>query len=105
KEEHAPILILSHGGNYIEEILRAEGFNSFVSRSVDNLSGIDSFDVIILPAVQLIPSQSEIIKKYIRAGGNVIAFRPGKNLSSIFNLRLLKDTITDPYISIDGEKE
>ncbi|HUQ65705.1 MAG TPA: CehA/McbA family metallohydrolase, partial [Flavitalea sp.] len=105
KEQHAPVLILSQQGNYIEEIMKAEGLNSFVSRTINDLSGIDDYNIVILPVMPITSSQSEILKKYVRAGGNLIAFRPDTNLSSIFSLRQSNDTITDPYISIGPENE
>src|SRR5262245_49712713 len=86
-----PILILGipkHFGDYTGEILKAEGFNEF---QIDSLTNIDfslkylkQFDIIILTEVSLTDQQENMLASYVKDGGNLIAFRPGKMLKPIF---------------------
>ena len=104
-----PILILgmpNHFAGYTGEILKAEGFNEFQIDSLNNddfsLKYLKRFDIIILTEVSLTDQQENILASYVKDGGNLIAFRPGKKLATIFGLGGKGDTLTKAYIAIDS---
>src|SRR5688572_12604736 len=89
----APILVLAtdeNYGTYTCEILKAEGFNSFVKDSITSsqISGayLRSFDIVILAETSLTKEAVDELTDYVKSGGNLIAFRPDKKLSSLFGL-------------------
>ena len=86
----APILILGtqdHFAGYTGEILKAEGFNEFRLQPVTavdfSLEYLKRFDIIILTAISLTGQQENGLLAYVKAGGNLIAFRPGNRLTSV----------------------
>ena len=103
-----PILILGtpkHFGDYTGEILKTEGFNEFQFDSLNNvnfsLKYLKQFDLIILTEGSLADQQKNILVSYVKKGGNLIAFRPGKNIATIFGVKDKEDTLTKAYIAID----
>ena len=88
-----PILVLetpTEFGRYTGEILRAEGFNEFQvaspSASEVTLTYLNQFDVVILTETKLSSAQRDLIGSYVEAGGNLIAFRPDKQLAPVFGI-------------------
>ena len=69
------------------EILKAEGFNEFRLQPVTaidfSLEYLKRFDIIILTAISLTGQQENSLFAYVKAGGNLIAFRPGNRLTSV----------------------
>ena len=103
----APILVLetpAEFGAYTQEILRAEGFNEFLveSPSISDLTvgHLDEFDVVILTETKLNASQIDMLSEYVRGGGNLIAFRPDKQLAPVFGISDTGSSVTDGYIKI-----
>jgi hypothetical protein len=105
REMNESVLILSEKGNYIEEMLRAEGLNLFTSAPLETLSDISSFKLAILPKTDLTPSQVETLQNYVRKGGNLIAFQPSSELSPVFGLRSLNETIENGYVNINPKND
>jgi hypothetical protein len=103
----APILLLATNNNfglYTAEILKAEGFNEFQIDSTSDakveLNYLKKFDIVILAEVSLTTAKKEMITKYVYGGGNLIAFKPDKNLSDIFGIVSVGGTVAEGYISI-----
>jgi hypothetical protein len=103
-----PILVLatnSNFGTYAGEILRAEGFNEFRIDSLTdtkiNLAYLNRFDVVILSETAVTKPQKEMFSNYVKAGGNLIAFRPDKQLGHIFGIIDVNGSITEGYLKID----
>ena len=103
----APILVLetpAEFGAYTQEILRAEGFNEFLveSPSISDLTvgHLNEFDVVILTETKLNASQIDMLSEYVRGGGNLIAFRPDKQLAPVFGISDTGSSVTDGYIKI-----
>jgi hypothetical protein len=46
-----------------------------------------------------------VLKQYVQSGGNLIAFQPGKNLSPLFGLRSLGDTINEGYVKLNADNK
>ena len=109
KEKPAlPILLLtSHNnfGGFTGEILKAEGFNEFFTDSLGSKeiskSFLDKFDQVILTG-QVTDSRTwNIFRRYVREGGNLIAFQPGQATSDLFGIEKIPGNINEAYISID----
>jgi hypothetical protein len=103
-----PILVLgtnSNFGTYTAEILRAEGFNEFLLDSLTdkklNLAYLKKFAVVILSETDVTESQKKILANFVKGGGNLIAFRPDKQLGEIFGITAENGLIAEGYIKID----
>ena len=104
---HYPILVLvtdTNFGSFTCEILKTEGFNEFQKHSLTDkitLKYLQGFEVIILAEVSLTTAQKEMFSRYVKEGGNLIAFKPDKTLSEVFGISYSGGTIDEGYISID----
>jgi hypothetical protein len=103
-----PVLVLatdSNFGTYTGEILRAEGFNEFMIDSITdkkmNLACLKRYDVVILSETDITESQKWMLSDYVKAGGNLIAFKPDKQLEEIFGITHADSIIKDGYLKID----
>jgi hypothetical protein len=108
----SPILILATNinfGTYTAEILKAEGFNEFetdsLTKSSLSLSFLNQFDIVLLSETNISSPQEKMLSDYVKAGGNLIAFRPVKKLSEIFGIIDENRTIDEGYIKIDTSTE
>lgn len=104
----APILVLSGQddfGMYTQEILRAEGFNAFESRSMADVYRDDSFlsrfPLVILSEKVSDPAWWRSLERYVQQGGRLISVVPSDYPKSLFGIRTLKDGIAPGYIYID----
>lgn len=107
-----PILVLAtddHFGFFTEEILKTEGFNAFRMDSITDskISGdyLKKFDIVILTEMILNETQRKLLRGYVSAGGNLIAYRPDRKLSDVFGISEAGGTIDGGYISIDTGTE
>ncbi len=108
----APILVLATSANfgtYTGEILKAEGFNEF---TIDSLTDnkitpayLTRFDIVILSETTVTKEQNAVLSDYVKNGGNLIAFRPDKELSDLFGLIQTNTSINEGYIKIDTLKD
>jgi len=104
----APILIIAANigfGTYTSEILKAEGLNEFILDSLNSQAisknYLKQFDVVILTESEIGKDKEELFEEYVRTGGKLIAFRPDKDLSGIFGIKYLGESIDEGYIKID----
>jgi hypothetical protein len=107
-----PILILAtdfNFGTYTAEILKAEGFNEY---QIDSLSDpkftilyLSQFDLVILGETAVKLSQESLLINYVKAGGNLIVFRPDKRLSGLFGITDANGTVSEGYIALDPNTE
>jgi hypothetical protein len=108
----APVLLLAtHNdfGSYTAEILKSEGFPEFEK---DSLAGgklkssyLDRFDLVILAESKINPKEKKLIQKYVRKGGNLIAFCPDQELAELFGIVPKSGKISEGYIRIDTTTE
>ena len=102
-----PILVLASStnpfGRYTAEMLRAEGLNAFAVADISTMTAaaLGSYDVVILGQMALTPAQVTMLTSYINGGGNLIAFRPDKQLASLIGLTDAGGTITNGYLQIN----
>jgi hypothetical protein len=108
----APILVLetpAEFGTYTGEILRAEGFNEFQIESSSapglTVSYLDQFDVVILTETKLNSAQRDVLSSYVQGGGNLIAFRPDKQLAPVFGISDTGSKIADGYVKIERDND
>jgi hypothetical protein len=107
-----PILILTSHNNfgvYTSEILKAEGFNEFITDSLGSKlisnSFLAQFDKVILTE-QVTDSRTwNMFRRYVRGGGNLIAFQPGQVPADLFGIEKIPGNINETYISIDTSSE
>ncbi len=104
----APILVMESAaefGSYTREILRAEGFNEFQVESPSasdlTVSYLNNFDVVILTETKLSSTQTDLLRNYVDGGGNLIAFRPDKQLAPVCGISDKASTIAAGYIKIE----
>src|SRR6267142_1714966 len=107
-----PILVLATDtefGTYTSEILKAEGFNGFeihpLTSSTVTSGYLKKFDVVILSENSLTDKLQEIFVRYVKEGGNLIAFRPDKKLDDVFGIISKGSTLNEAYILINVHTE
>jgi len=103
-----PILLLTGNkdfGAYTGEILKAEGFNEFITDSIESkkISGsfLAQFDLIILAEKTDDRQTRNMLRKYVRGGGNLIVFQPDKANADLFGLEKMTGKTGKTYIAID----
>jgi hypothetical protein len=107
-----PILLLAGSkdfGAYTGEILKAEGFNEFITCSTESKkisrSFLAQFDVVILAEQPDDQQTWKLLNEYVRGGGNLIALQPGKIHAQLFGIEKLSDKISSTHIAIDTASE
>src|SRR5262249_7112255 len=105
-----PILVLTSASNpfssYLTEILRGEGMNEFTALDVSYLSAslLGNYQVVLLGNVALSSSQAGVITSWVQGGGNLIAMRPDKDLTSLLGLFDMHSTLSNAYLKVDTSK-
>jgi hypothetical protein len=112
KNSTTPVLILASDinfGSYTAEILEAEGFNEYQIDSLSDpkviLQFLRQFDEIIMGETTVTLSHKAMLTDYVKAGGNLIVFRPDKRLCDMFGMTDAKGTVSEGYIAIDPNTE
>ncbi len=106
-----PILVVGSSANpfsmYPRELLQAEGLDEYETLDVSQLSAnaIDGFDVIVLGQVPLTASQVGVLTTWVQNGGNLIAFRPDKQLAGLLGLTDLGGTLAEGYLQVDTSSD
>jgi methionine-rich copper-binding protein CopC len=105
-----PILVIGNAASatsqfslYTAEILRAEGLNEFATADLGGVSPatLAGFDVVILGATALTPSQVSMFSTWVAGGGRLIAFRPDKQLAGLLGLTATTGTISNAYLKVN----
>jgi|SRR5262245_30971206 len=109
---HYPILLITSTENkftqYYQEILRAEGINSFNVLDITQLNSsmFIPYEMAILGEMQLTSAQAEMfISWVVFGGGKLIAMRPDKKLAPLFGLRDAASVRSDAYLQVDTARE
>jgi hypothetical protein len=108
----SPILVLAtdaNFGTYTGEILKAEGFNEYKIDSLTDTkvktSYLNQFDIVILGETTVSQSAKTLLMNWVKAGGNLIAFRPDKQLSEMFGIIDANEIVKEGYIKIDTSND
>lgn len=105
-----PILLITSAENpfstYYAEILQNEGLNSFNVSDVGNLSSqlLTEHDLVLLGEVTLSAAQVTMLTDWVMAGGNLIAMRPDKQLSTLLGLTDAGTVLADAYLLADTSR-
>jgi hypothetical protein len=105
-----PVLVITKSSNpfsrYYSEILRAEGLNEFVTKDISAVSPavLGGYDVVILGDMTLTAAQVGMLTDWVNLGGNLIAMRPDKQLSSLLGLLDASGTLANGYVRADTSK-
>ena len=92
---------------YYAEILRAEGVNAFATLDVNTVQDatLASYDVVLLGEMDLTPDQVSMFTTWVNNGGNLIAFRPDKELAPLLGLTDAGSTLANAYLLIDTTQQ
>ena len=105
-----PILLIVNSaaanpfGNYLAEILRAEGLNSFETVQLSSVTATILADhkLAVLAETPLSASQATLLRTYVSGGGRLLAMRPDTQLRDLFGLGGLAGSLSDPYLKINS---
>jgi len=108
EKRSVPILVLATDegfGTYTGEMLKAEGLNEFIidspGSSKINSSYLDQFDLVILAAGSADNDKEKMFERYVKKGGNLIAFLPDSSLAYLFGISGRTGSFSEGIISID----
>ena len=102
-----PILVIVNEpklfGNYLGEILKAEGFNAFQIEPLAEISLalLNRFDIVILTETALTADQAELLRVYVSSGGQLVAFRPDKQIVDIFGIADAGCLVEEGYLRVE----
>ncbi len=102
-----PIAVVSSSGNkfgsYAIEMLKAEGLNAVDGMDVSTLSAatLAGRDVVVLGETALTAAQVTTLTNWVNGGGNLVAFRPDKQLAGLLGLTDQAATRSEAYMRID----
>lgn len=105
-----PILLVKNNtpqapfGDYLEEIVRAEGLNAFDTVALGSLTAGDlgGRDLVILAETALSDAQAALLSTYVQNGGRLVAMRPDAKLASVFGLAGNPSTRQGGYLRISA---
>lgn len=105
-----PILLVKNNtpqapfGDYLEEIIRAEGLNAFDVGALSSLTAGDlsGRDVVILAETALSDAQAALFSIYVQNGGRLVAIRPDAKLAGVFGLASSPTTRQGGYLRINA---
>jgi hypothetical protein len=101
------ILVITHPGDpfgrYYAEILRAEGLMGF---AVEDIGGVRpetlaGYDAVVLASGDLSAGQAGMLGDWVRAGGNLVAMRPGAPLRELLGLGADAGDVDRGYVGVD----
>ncbi len=89
-------------GNYLAEILRAEGINSFATAQLSTLplGTLDDYRLAILAETTLSAAQATMFTSYVSGGGRLVAMRPNALLNGLLGITSTAGTTTNGYLEI-----
>ncbi len=101
-----PILVVETPSNpygaYAGEILKAEGL-PFTTIGLPLVTSglLSSFDVVLLGETPLSAAQTQMLTSWVQGGGNLVAFRPDKQLAPLLGLNDAGGTVHEGYVLAD----
>ena len=102
-----PILVITSPANpftsYYAEILRTEGFNEFATQDISGVTPtlLDSYSVAILGDMTITAAQTTMLSDWVKAGGNLIAMHPDKQLAGLLGLTDVATSLANGYLLVD----
>jgi hypothetical protein len=92
-------------GNFLGEILRTEGINSYQKEAPANLTAayLAGFPTVILTQTSPLTSQqATMYTNYVSGGGSLIAMRPDSQLASVFGITRASGTTSEGYLLVNA---
>lgn len=105
-----PVLLITSTADpysrYYAEILRAEGFSSFQSAELTELTdaALNDASVALLPALPLTADQAGLINGWVERGGNLVAIRPDAQIAGATGLTKVPGVLRDGYLTVDASR-
>lgn len=108
----ATVLLLTNNlssnpfGNYLSEILLAEGLNLFQTADIGVVDRalLSRFPVAILAEGPLDAGQVQLLQGYVSEGGHLVAMRPDAQLASLLGVERVAGAISEGYMLVDVGK-
>ena len=88
---------------FTAEILRTEGLNEFATADLSTVTStvLGQYDVVVLGSTPLTAAQVSMFTAWVTAGGNLITFRPDKQLAALLGLATTTGTQPEGYLKVD----
>ncbi|BBH67979.1 hypothetical protein ACTI_46640 [Actinoplanes sp. OR16] len=100
-----PVLVIRTPGfsPFLAEVLRAEGVNEFATADLSAVTAttLSQYDVVLLGQTALTAAQVAMLTTWVTGGGNLIAFRPDKQLAGLLGLTATSGTLAEGYLKAD----
>ncbi|MET0771309.1 MAG: hypothetical protein ABW081_15475, partial [Solirubrobacteraceae bacterium] len=102
-----PILVVTDPGDpfgrYYAEILRAEGLTAFDVSDLAAVTpeGLARHDAVLLAARDVGPEDVTMLSDWVRAGGDLVAMRPGAALAPLLGLGTDTGDLAEGYMGVD----
>jgi hypothetical protein len=89
--------------SFAAEVLRNEGLNEFATADLSTVTAsvLGQYDVVLLGSTPLTAAQVSMFTTWVNGGGNLIAFRPDKQLASLLGLTSTTGTLAEGYLRVD----
>lgn len=107
-----PILIVgekSSFGDYIGELLKAEGLNVYdtgtLAGGASMADVLKEYALVILGEHTILQQEEELLREYVEAGGRLLALKPDSRLSSLFGVSPTGHVLEEGYIAIKADQE
>jgi hypothetical protein len=103
-----PILVVKPSGAgftpFLAEVLRTEGLNEFTMAELPTVTAatLSQYDVVLLGQTPLTSAQVAMFSTWVSGGGNLIAFRPDKQLAGLLGLTSTTGTLAEGYLKVDA---
>ena len=88
---------------FLAEVLRTEGLNEFATADLSAVTAsvLSQYDVVLLGTTPLTAAQVSMFTTWVNSGGNLIAFRPDKQLAGLLGLTATTGTLAEGYLKVD----
>jgi len=90
--------------SFLAEVLRTEGINEFATTDLPAVTAsvLSQYDVVLLGPTPLTAAQVDMLTTWVNGGGNLVAFRPDKQLAGLLGLTSTTGTLAEGYLKVDG---
>ena len=88
---------------FLAEVLRTEGLDEFATADLSAVTAttLAQYDVVLLGPAPLTAAQVAMLTTWVNGGGNLIAFRPDKQLAGLLGLTSTTGTLAEGYLKVD----
>jgi hypothetical protein len=91
-------------GDYLVEILRAEGLNTIDVMALSAVTATDLTDhaVTVLAETALTAPQAALFTTYVNGGGRLLAMKPDPQIKGLFNLGAAAAPVSNGYVRVNA---